>query len=185
MKKTLSLILLLTLLAVSMFGCSSETPDEEEKVYKSIDFSYATYVTNPLGLKFPAKADVFILKSADELSAFDPDNVLNLKDKYTSEFFETKALLFFKFVHRSSTKFIEFSGIIKKDGKLCPVITGYENKDPEAIGTADIISDIHYAEISRDDVADMGELLVINTYGKGYGIEKYDALNGELVKEEN
>ncbi|MBQ5601414.1 MAG: hypothetical protein IIU77_01185, partial [Clostridia bacterium] len=86
---------------------------------------------------------------------------------------------------RSSTKFIEFSGIIKKDGKLCPIITGYENKDPEAIGTDDRQSDLHYAEISRDDVADTGELLVINTYGKGHGIGKYDAFNGALVKKEN
>ena len=132
MRKTISLILLIALLAASVFGCTSETPNDEpnkdtqddikeedktpegseEKIYESIDFTPKGYVRNPLNLKFPAKADVFILKSADELSAFDPDNVLDLKDKYTSEFFETKVLFFFEFEHRSSAEFIEFSAII-------------------------------------------------------------------------
>ena len=115
MKKLIALILLLALFASSVFGCKSEMPKEdktpegsedktpegsEEKIYESIDFTPKGYLRNPLNLKFPAKADVFILKSADELSAFDPDNVLNLKDNYTSDFFETKALFFFEFEHR-------------------------------------------------------------------------------------
>ena len=192
MKNTVLLILLLALLSVSMLGCVSEIPSEdktleeqEEKIYESIDFTPKGYMRNPLNLKFPAKADVFVLKSADELSAFDPDNVLDLKDKYTSDFFETKALFFFEFLHRSSAEFIEFSAIIEKDGKLYPVMTGYENKHPDALGTDDRKSDLHYAEISRDDIADTGELLVINTYGEGYGIMNYKPLDGRLVKEGN
>ena len=200
MKKLIALILLLALFAVSVFGCKPEMPKEdktpegsedktpegsEEKIYESIDFTPKGYVRNPLNLKFPAKADVFILKSADELSAFDPDNVLDLKDKYTSEFFETKVLFFFEFEHRSSAEFIEFSAIIEKDGKLYPVMTGYEDCDPGALGTDDGQSDLHYAEISRDDIADTGELLVINTYGEGYDIMDYKPLDGKLVKEGN
>lgn len=205
MKKLISLILLLSLLAVSVFGCKSEMPKEdktpessedktpegsedktpegsEEKIYESIDFTHKGYVHNPLNLRYP---DVFIIESVDELSAFDPDNVLNLKDNYTSDFFETKALFFFEFEHRSSSRFIEFSAIIEKDGKLYPVMTGYQNCDPGALGTDDGNNDLHYAEISRDDIADTGELLVINTYGEGYGIMDYKPLDGKLVKEGN
>ena len=192
MRKIVSIILLLTLLSASVFGCASEKSDEdktleeqEEKIYESIDFTPKGYMRNPLNLKFPAKSDVFVLKSVDELSAFDPDNVLDLKDKYTSDFFETKALFFFEFLHRSSADFIEFSAIIEKDGKLCPVMTGYENKHPDALGTDDRKSDLHYAEISRDDIADTGELLVINTYGEGYGIMDYKPLDGKLAKKGN
>ena len=208
MKKLIALILLLALFAASVFGCKSEMPKEdktpessedktpegsedktpegsEEKIYESIDFTPKGYVRNPLNLKYPDKANVFIIESVDELSAFDPDNVLNLKDNYTSDFFETKVLFFFMFDHRSSAEFIEFSAIIEKDGKLYPVMTGYENCDPGALGTDDGQGDLHYAEISRDDIADTGELLVINTYGEGYGIMDYKPLDGKLVKEGN
>ena len=202
MKKLISFILLLALFAASVFGCTSETPNDEpnkdtqddikeedktpegseEKIYESIDFTHKGYVHNPLNLRYP---DVFIIESVDELSAFDPDNVLNLKDNYTSDFFETKALFFFEFEHRSSSRFIEFSAIIEKDGKLYPVMTGYQDCDPGALGTDDGNNDLHYAEISRDDIADTGELLVINTYGEGYGIMDYKPLDGKIVKKEN
>ncbi|MBR3716098.1 MAG: hypothetical protein IKM18_09335 [Clostridia bacterium] len=218
MRKTISLILLIALLAASVFGCTSETPNDEpdnetkdeikeekedeikeekepddndkqeemykdgaylisgeEKCYGSITFFGENYIYDgPIHLENP----VVIVGSADELFQLDPNNKLNFKDKYTSEFFETKALILAKFEHGSIKQFIELSGIVIKDGKLCPVMTGWFC--PDANGSADYFESIIYAEIFRDDIMEPGELYVLNIWDLSIGIGKYQPLDGKL-----
>lgn len=220
MRKTISLILLIALLAASVFGCTSETPndkpdneikdeikeekepqddgtqDEKEpedddkqneknpenddykteyRKYYSIPFSGETYLDEaPMRLEKP----VVIVGSTDELFQLDPNNKLNFKDKYTSEFFETKALILAEFTHGSEKQFIELSGIVIKDGKLCPVMTGWYC--PDANGSADYFESIIYAEIFRDDIMEPGELYVLNIWDLSIGIGKYQPLDGKL-----
>ena len=209
MRKTISLILLIALLAASVFGCTSETPNDEpnkdtqddikeekepeeedkqeeeyydpllpppgEKSYHSIPFSGETYLfRGGIGLEKP----VIIVGSADELSQLDPNNKLNFKDKYTSDFFETQALILARFIHPSSNEFIELSGIVVKDGKLCPVMTGWDC--PYANDTADYCNSIIYAEISRDYIMEPGELYALNIWDLDAGIPGYEPLDGKL-----
>ena len=205
MKKIISLILLISLLSltVSIFGCvngnyagassesnkekedlneennedNSEEPDE--KNYESIGFANTEF--QEYSFKLPSETPTLIIKSVDELLELNPDNLHNFNDKYTSDFFETKALIMAQFKHSSTTDFIELSGIVEKDGKLCPVITisrGFFTTD-------DIITSIVYAEISRDDIGEIGNLNVINIHEDDVIILDYEVFDGKIVKKEN
>ena len=207
MKKLIALILLLALFAASVFGCAYEAPNDEpdkdtqdeiekelededkqeeeyydpllpppgEKSYHSIPFANETYLDDGrINLEKP----VVIVASTDELSQLDPNNKLNFKDKYTSDFFETTALILAKFVHPSTNQFIELSGIVVKDGKLCPVMTGWYC--PYANGNADCYDSIIYAEISRDYIMEPGELYALNIWDLDAGIPGYEPLDGKL-----
>ncbi len=197
MKKLISLILLLALLlTASMSGCvnanhteagsesnkekedinedNSDKPDE--KIYESIGFENAGF--QEYSFRLPSETPTLIIKSVDELLALNPDNLHKFNDKYTSDFFETKALIIAQFNHCSSTKFIELSGIIEKDGNLCPVMTisrGFMTTD-------DIVTSIVYAEISRDDIGEIGNLHVINIHEDDVIILDYEVFDGEIVK---
>ncbi|MBE6608032.1 MAG: hypothetical protein E7633_05720 [Ruminococcaceae bacterium] len=203
MKKLISLILLLTLITLtfSMIGCVSEIPanslasgnnekgeinedkgqenQKDEKVYESIVFSGEGFLQR--SFRLPSETPTLIVKSVDELLALNPKNLHNFNDKYTSDFFVTKALVIAQFYHDSMTDFIELSGIVEKGGKLCPVITisrGFMTVD-------DIVTSVVYAEISRDDIGEIGNLNVINIHEDDVIICDYEVFDGKIVKKEN
>ena len=147
----------------------------EYREYYSIPFSGETYLDEaPMRLEKP----VVIVGSTDELFQLDPNNKLNFKDKYTSDFFETSALILARFEHSTGARFIELSGIVVKDGKLCPVMTGWCNTD----GTSNdsYSNSIIYAEISRDYIMEPGELYALNIWDLDAGMPDCEPLDGRL-----
>ena len=185
MKKLTTLLLTLTLLfyACNTSANNNDNTDENDPepngqgapLYESIDFSNARYFDH-LGITFDTP--VVIIRSQGELDAFDPDDLMQLKSIYTDDFFKDRALILAEFIHCSSDEYTALSGIIEKDGKLCPVVAATGSSD-EFIAD-DILTGVICAEINAQDVGSSGNLLIRNTFEDRPLSHDYELLGGKL-----
>lgn len=145
----------------------------EPQVYESLAYEnaviYDSYMT-----RHWLDEDLVIIHSNDELTALH----LELDLGYSDDFFTENALALVQFTYSSGEELLELTGIVVKDGKLCPVLM----IESQELLSEDFVYALISAEVKKADVQDYeaGENLIINqtfpNRGSKYHKIKFDGI---------
>lgn len=153
---------------------ATSTPEPTKpQEYESIAYQNAV-IQNPDSVIEWFIDDLVIVNSNDELAELD----LGLDLGYDDDFFEDNALVLVQFTYAGGEDLLELSGIIVKDGKLCPVLTIESQEDLSANFEFALIS----AEVKKADVEDheVGENLIIDKIFTDRDSAYHDKFDGIL-----
>ena len=144
----------------------TETETATETETTAVDLVWAKYELLPYdGIKVHAEsagsnrgiAPVHIIESYEELREVSQ----SISFGYEADYFETKILILVVFQYATGEEFLDFAGIVIKDGAVCPVITIDSQEDT----CDDILYRIMTVEVEKSDVIlSAGNILIINTF---------------------
>jgi hypothetical protein len=144
----------------------AETEAEPETETTAVDLAWGKYeLVSYDGFKVHAEsagsnrgiAPVHIIESYEELREVSQ----SINFGYEADYFETKILILVVFQYATGEEFLDFAGIVIKDGAVCPVITIDSQEDT----CDDILYRIMTVEVEKSDVIlSAGNILIINTF---------------------